>query len=402
MNLMIVGPLVFMFIVFAWGWMGNQDEKSLSRHVPNYLVSTGILFTFIGISVALYNFNVANISESIPSLIDGLKLSFLSSIAGLGLSTVLKISLHNHDKKNENSSELTANDFLKVLRKIDSNIKSGFDGLKHSLSGDGESSISTQLSKLRNDFRDFAEKVAEDGSQKLIEALESVIKDFNNKITEQFGDNFKELNQAVGKLLDWQQEYKSQVEVLTENFKRTGEQVSEITNDIEQITKDTSLIPENIKEITIIHEKAQALINELYEGLSSLADMKDKAEGAVPSISESIRQITDTIKEASQSQLDTIDQTTQKQIHLIESVNQNTNEAIRKNIESTTDVNESFKESAKKVETLINNSIDEVNTKLNEQLNSALSVMGSNLGSITAKLVETYEDHYSNLSKKGA
>jgi CHASE3 domain sensor protein len=35
------------------------------------------------------------------------------------------------------------------------------------------------------------------GSQALVEALRDVIKDFNAKITEQFGDNFKELNAAV-------------------------------------------------------------------------------------------------------------------------------------------------------------------------------------------------------------
>jgi len=46
----------------------------------------------------------------------------------------------------------------------------------------------------------------------LVEALRDVIHDFNNKITEQFGDNFKELNEAVGRLLIWQEDYKGFVE----------------------------------------------------------------------------------------------------------------------------------------------------------------------------------------------
>ena len=73
--------------------------------------------------------------------------------------------------------------------------------------------------KLRNDFRDFAEKVTEDGSNALIKALEEVMRDFNAKINEQFGENFKQLNEAVTALLEWQKEHKKQVEELTEIFR---------------------------------------------------------------------------------------------------------------------------------------------------------------------------------------
>ena len=35
-------------------------------------------------------------------------------------------------------------------------------------------------------------------SEAIIEELKSVIREFNEKISEQFGDNFKQLNLAVG------------------------------------------------------------------------------------------------------------------------------------------------------------------------------------------------------------
>jgi len=41
--------------------------------------------------------------------------------------------------------------------------------------------------------------MAENNSKALIEALQEVIRDFNAKINEQFGENFKQLNEAVGK-----------------------------------------------------------------------------------------------------------------------------------------------------------------------------------------------------------
>ncbi len=388
MNLMIFGPIISMLLLFLWAYIDVENEKSIGRQVPNYLVSIGIMFTFIGISIALYNFDTININKSIPQLLDGLKLAFLSSIAGLVLSTLLKIRIHKHDISNESNEDLSASDFLKAINKINTGISSGFEGLKKAISGDSDSSLSTLLSKLRNDFRDFAEKVTEDGSQKLIEALENVISDFNNKITEQFGDNFKQLNIAVGKLLEWQQEYKDQVEVLTDNFKKTGEKVETITKNIEKIVTDTALIPENIKDITLIHKNAQVLIAEINDGLSSLAAMKENAVNAVPEIQEQIKLITKGIEDASKNQL-----------NAIENISQKTNDAISTNANSLTEANESFKESAKKIETLINNSIDEVNSKLHEQLNSSLGVMGNNLSSITEKFVEICEDHYGQLVK---
>ena len=52
------------------------------------------------------------------------------------------------------------------------------------------------------------------------------ISDFNDKISEQFGENFKQLNQGVGKMLEWQIEYSNRVDLMTEQFQRTLDGVS--------------------------------------------------------------------------------------------------------------------------------------------------------------------------------
>ena len=60
----------------------------------------------------------------------------------------------------------------------------------------------TQLQKLRTTFSDkqddlirafneFADRMAENNTKALIEALEEVMRNFNTKINEQFGDNFR-------------------------------------------------------------------------------------------------------------------------------------------------------------------------------------------------------------------
>ena len=52
----------------------------------------------------------------------------------------------------------------------------------------------------------------------LVEAIETVIGEFNVKINEQFGENFKKLNEAVGKLLEWQENYYKQIEYMVQTI----------------------------------------------------------------------------------------------------------------------------------------------------------------------------------------
>ena len=118
------------------------------------------------------------------------------------------------------------------IEDVKQEIAKGNKDIKDALVGDGDASLSTQIQKLRLDFKEFAEKVAEDGSQKLIEALEQVIKDFNQKISEQFGENFKQLNEAVGALLIWQEEHKAQVEKLTGLFEETQKGIEAVNQSV--------------------------------------------------------------------------------------------------------------------------------------------------------------------------
>lgn len=140
--------VLFFYFVFV----ANTPEKEISS-APNILTSLGIFFTFLGVSVALFHFDADNITNSIPDLLDGLKIAFFSSVAGLGYSILYRAAkyyLNSINKSQSLSSDVGPEEFLKEMR-----------GIKDALIGDGDSSLSTQIGKLRNDFRDFAEKVAE-------------------------------------------------------------------------------------------------------------------------------------------------------------------------------------------------------------------------------------------------
>ncbi|MBQ4405227.1 MAG: hypothetical protein II857_12595 [Selenomonadaceae bacterium] len=50
------------------------------------------------------------------------------------------------------------------------------------------------------ELKDFGKTLAESNSRAFIEALNDTMKDFNQKLTQQFGENFNRLNIAVGRL----------------------------------------------------------------------------------------------------------------------------------------------------------------------------------------------------------
>ena len=143
---------------------------------------SGIFGTFLGVSYALFSFSPDSeqISKSIPSLISGLQSAFITSVFGLMSNIYLRLTEKNQVSTDNVGEELINS--IKILNKA--------------ISDDNESSLISQLKllrqenkdgifKLNNSFEDFAEKMVEDNSKSLIEALEKVITDFNTKISEQ-------------------------------------------------------------------------------------------------------------------------------------------------------------------------------------------------------------------------
>ena len=78
---------------------------------------------------------------------------------------------------------------------------------------------------LTDEFKTFAKLQAENNTKALVEAIREVIGDFNAKINEQFGENFKELNAAVGDLVGWQENYKDVVEKSFTQFQHAVESI---------------------------------------------------------------------------------------------------------------------------------------------------------------------------------
>ena len=65
--------------------------------------------------------------------------------------------------------------------------------------------------------------MADANAKALVEAIRTVMNEFNTKINEQYGENFRQLNESVVAMLDWQKTYKKQLdELITEQERSSG------------------------------------------------------------------------------------------------------------------------------------------------------------------------------------
>ena len=358
-SLLILG--VVLLSPFFLRRLGLSKDKA-----AGVAVTLGMFFTFLGVSLALYEFDTNNITESISGLLSGLKVAFLSSLGGLFANLILRISPSKYGYPSKEKLE----DNLGLA------IVSSLNGLTKAISGDAENSLYSvlmlsrtetkdALSKLNTSFDDFAKKVVADSTQSLIGALENVISDFNNKITEQFGDNFKQLNSAVGSMLEWQKEYKDHVN-------KSTKALNDVVSSLSDIDASISTISENSSSINEVNKTLKKVLEDVSGSLVSLKEIGDEAKTSFPVIKTHMENL---VKESN----DFINKSTTKLSDQYDSFE-----------ETQTQLMNSYKAS---LDSMVSDSKDRIiklDTELGNALTKSLTSLGDHLTSLSGQFVKDY------------
>jgi len=382
----------------------KQINKVISLF-PNVAVSLGILGTFVGIYLGLLEFDVSNISDSIPELLEGLKTAFATSIAGLVASIILKFAFEGKSVQEDSKNDVQEDDPVELLKSIVYGInnldKSSIEIEKTIVAcfrSDEEYSLISQLKLIRQEiidtrrevndsFKKFAEKIAESSTDALVKALEKVIGDFNTLLNELVSESFKELSSAMIKLTEWQENYKTHIDetqdkinTLLEHMKQTvsildgtSERISKIDESLENIDSSLGGISVSAEDISV-HVKSLKLQNEvLRESISAIKQIGEEAKNVVPTITEQINNLTQKLEA-------TVLNVTEK----FESNSSLVAEFVEK---STADIQKAVDSHTEKIQ----NSIENIDKGLEEELSKALNSLARSLASLSAKFVEDYQ-----------
>lgn len=438
-NIVFIIAMILILILF---WFKYKSIIGLKKIAPIF-IGIGVFGTFWGIFMALQSFNsdIATLQNSISDLLNGLKTAFLTSIIGMLISLSLNIiatwkiqaELAGDDTNQFESYLQMFNEFAQNQKEATQNTNRMLEKIAQALIGDGEATIITQLQKMRTqmqdgmdniylkldenkmEFRNFAQTMAENNHNALIAALREVILDFNSKISEQFGDNFKELNIAVGKLLEWQVGYKSSIEIIEQTLQTTIQGIV-IVND-----KFTTIV-KNSQSFSTVADKLDDILNGLDSQVSSVSALLNEfnnigsdAKNAFDLVDGKINQMINTMKKSFDEQIDIVKNLSSDNKEISEnmrvllsdsvvSFEKNFN-IIQKSLEET--VKDFLESNIKSMEDFTHGNqqrilkqLEDFDNQLGDELTKALNSLASQLTSISSQFVTDYQtilEHYRKL-----
>ncbi|EKO3895525.1 hypothetical protein GCS56_002974 [Vibrio metschnikovii] len=418
--------ILLLFIVsLVFAFQGKFPRFTASS--TNILTSLGILGTFTGIVVGLMEFDPTNIDGSIESLLAGLKTAFLTSLVGMAASIIYKAFLGTIPQKAQETVKTIGPE--EIYSVMSAQLKASNE-LLSAIKGDEDSSLTSQIKNLRIDINDgnrslglhmekaadsrdqfqirlwqkmdeFGELLSKSATEQVINALKEVIVEFNDKLTEQFGENFKRLDESVKKLVDWQENYKNQLEDMGLKYQLGVEAITSTEKSVASINQRAETIPATMEKLHQVMTLGHEQVTELEHRLEAFKDLRDKAVEAMPLIKEQIDStmtvIGDSVKAAS-IHYESMLEESQKVIDNFSSTANQSVELMRTNLESGAEtVSKQLIESSQ----TLGGKLAEASSDIQEQVGTAtggLSNVTSHLTDTTEQIRQHLEDSITELN----
>ena len=456
----IVGGIAFGVLWKCKLWYTHTNT------IASILTVIGVFGTFLGIFIGLWDFDMNDIEQSIPGLLEGLKLAFLTSLVGIGSAIFLKgvtAPLFQIFQKDRNPVEVERDKFIDALIRIETsgemnlraqlvtlnttiekegsetrevldNIKTSLAGkhdelirlqaeghrethemltsmkteivsIKSALIGENESTVFAQLQELTSTVSEkvgeIASKVGEIATGQLIEALREVIRDFNKNLTEQFGENFKQLNEAVGKTVEWQEQYRQQMDELAEEFRIAAQSVEQSRAALTSAAQSLMTIEDQSESLVSIAEKLDPILHTLNDQLEAFSELRQRAHDAFPLIESRLNNLTidfsDVVKTAitdSQTSMETQRTALATQVDQLQ---RSTNETNLRVTELTTNLSDTIKVSIAESQASMNQQREALTNQL-QQLQTTLITSNRQV----EQTIDFVKEHLDNIFEKSA
>ena len=272
--------------------------------------------------------------------------------------------------------------------------------------------ISTKHDDLREEFQKFSENVAESvaklATDELIEALKTVIEEFNAKIQEQFGENFKHLNEAVGRTVEWQEQYRQQMDRLAEEFRIAAQSVEQSRAALSSASQSLMTIEDQSESLVFIAEKLDPILHTLNDQLEAFSELRQRAHEAFPLIESRLNDLTvsfsgtvrtaitdsyasmETQRDALATQVDQLQRNSNETTERITELTTNFSDAIRASIaesqESMAQQREALTTQSQQLQTTIiasNQQIQQTVDDIRSRLDSVFERSASHIAQVT-------------------
>ncbi|MCL6416541.1 hypothetical protein MIB92_12850 [Aestuariirhabdus sp. Z084] len=376
LSLAMIGLVTLLTLLFHVLSFNAQTASN----APTILTSLGIFGTFLGVALGLLDFDTENIQASVPDLIDGLKTAFWSSIAGLAGALSIKLryllELRRDRASREQIRMATVDDLAQLLAQIRDQQQDANDarheGEMLAVMKTMQQDNQKQLTTLNQQLGEYQQQMVDANTQALVGALETVMHDFNTRINEQYGENFRHLNEAVGEMLRWQQAYQKQLDTLILQQQKTGDIMQEATRSHERVVEQT-------KVFSTVSEALEGMLAGLetqskgLEGyLSALSSLVSNAGEGLPQLEDRFEVLTGQLYKA----ITTNSEQTQRLLENSSEQFAKAQEALNQQVTQMLAQNEQ--------------QVERLDRSMEEELNKALQSFGYQLTALSEKFVSDY------------
>jgi tetratricopeptide (TPR) repeat protein len=344
----LITDLFIILCVFLLIFAIYKRGVFFANFAPTLLTSLGLLGIFLGTAIGLSVFDGQQIENSISRLMGGLGMAFITGAAGIFSALLIKL-INRKKAKPEKSPNITPTDIYRVLTEISehsanqkailSNMAEkanahqqhlqkvlklqqvGFaqevrllEDLKHSLTGENENSLATQIQNLRFS----TEKTVEDSNQYLVQVIESPMKYFTNTIGEQFGENFKQLNQAVAALVRWQDDYREQMVKMHEQFTSSVDDVNKSRTALEEMATHIQGMKQTMQQLVQVIQGLHQQLEDTGLHLEGFQAVGQQAGKVFPMIETNLNELSQGMRQQVQRHLELLDTSLETQLDLAE------------------------------------------------------------------------------------
>lgn len=312
--------MLVLFCVDLVGVFGKIFGLKKLKHIDfaTTIVSTGLFATFFGVLTGLYGFDSTNIANSVPQLLAGLRFAFAASVLGMFLSITLSVAHKFCGGSTEDEEVLHSID--RKMGAMVTTIQSPGELVRQFT--EMKTFLQTQLEQINSSLDKALGQLARGATQEVIKALEGIIAEFNQNLTAQFGDNFKQLNAACLTLVEWQKRYKNHIDTaektlqkimvsleksckaakeLTGSNEKTQEICQEVGDLIRTYDFQVKTLSTHLESCKTLGEQAGKFLSSTQKAITlsaeNLTNFSDLIEKSVGKQSESLARLTQDIDE---------------------------------------------------------------------------------------------------------
>ena len=366
---------------------------------PSLLTTLGLFGTFFGVAVGLGEFDAANIDQSVMKLLEGMKLAFWTSILGMlcafvihasqyiiGCFVVSEVKVRKSIDEKIHEQLLRLND--KVYRlKDNTSIVYEIQKLRESVAVI-DIDVVKEIRTLKTMLDDFALKLVDYNMGALVEVLNKIVRNFDTIIDEQCGESFRQLNQAIDKLITWQKDYHNELEVMTKQFHSTSSGVDNVRKNLDAIP----MIMSQLRDIVVVLDNE---MKQSRETLKSLSSLRNSATDVFPTIKQALTSLTEELAASIKQSVKEMERSTKTQNDIIQKLGENTL-TMATNLQTALkqgadEVQMVFAEAADNMKQSAQDSFATFDHNTTESLSKVIKYMGDNLASIHKKIFDDCE-----------